>query len=72
MLGSGRLDATKQQNLDAWRAWRSGDLQQPNTPLRHFVTGLERDRVEAHVVGDERLRGREQCDCRSLAADDRR
>ena len=37
------LDAIKQHNPHAWNAWTAAILEQPNSPLRRFVTGLQRD-----------------------------
>lgn len=42
-LARAGLDAIKQHNPHAWHAWRNAILEQPNTPLRSFVTGLQRD-----------------------------
>jgi transposase len=37
------LDAIKHHNPHAWNAWTAAILEQPNSPLRRFVTGLNRD-----------------------------
>ncbi len=42
-LARAGLDAIKQHNPHAWNAWTAAMLEQPNNPLRRFVTGLERD-----------------------------
>ena len=43
-LARAGLDAIKDQNPHAWNAWRAAILEQPPSPLRRFVSGLERDR----------------------------
>ena len=43
-LARAGLEAIKQHNPHAWNAWTAAMLEQPNNPLRRFVTGLERDR----------------------------
>jgi len=43
-LARAGLDAIKQHNPHAWNAWTAAMLEQPNNPLRRFVTGLQRDR----------------------------
>lgn len=42
-LARAGLDAIKQHNPHAWNAWTAAMLEQPNNPLRRFVTGLQRD-----------------------------
>ena len=38
------LDAIREQYPHDWNAWRAAILEQPPSPLRRFVSGLERDR----------------------------
>jgi len=47
-LARAGLDAIKQHNPHAWNAWREAILDQPNSPLRRFVTGLQRDHGGIH------------------------
>ena len=43
-LARAGLDAIRAHNPHAWNAWTPAMLEQPNSPLRRFVTGLQRDR----------------------------
>jgi len=42
------LDAIRAHKPHAWNAWTEAMLDQPNSPLRRFVTGLNRDHHAIH------------------------